>query len=170
MSAWDAVGAIAQSVSALGITLVVFQITEARKSRGLSEVVAHNDTKAHLDARAPRIEVHVDPPVWSPLGGSQGVPQPYPGGTEWHFPQRQDHQLQLQAAATVTNRSEATVRVTFEGDLWEADAPDGRTRRMRPETLVGPQEKVVALLRGGLSVKPPRSTAACAPVSRSRRW
>lgn len=153
MSAWEAVGAIAESISALGIGFVAIQIAEARKSRGLSEVVAYNDTKAQLDARAPRVEVHLDPPVWPPLGGSQGVPQPYPGGTEWHFPQRQDHQLQLQAAVTVTNRSEASVRVTFEGDLWEADAPDGRTRRMRSEMLLGPHEAVTALLRGGLSVK-----------------
>jgi hypothetical protein len=153
MSAWEAVGAIAESVSALGIGILVIQVNEARKSRGLSEVVAYNDTKAHLDARAPRIEVHVEPPVWPPLGASQGVPQPYPGGTEWHFPQGQDHGLLLQAAVTVTNRSEATVRVTFEGDLWESLAPQGRTSPMRSEMLLSPGERVETLLRGGLSVK-----------------
>jgi hypothetical protein len=60
MSAWDAVGAIAESVSALGIGAVVWQISETRKSRGLAEVVAYNDTKAHLDARAPRVGGCID--------------------------------------------------------------------------------------------------------------
>lgn len=108
-----------------------------------------------MDAQAPRVEVHVKPPVWPPLGGSPsgGTPQPYPPTTEWHFPQRQDHQLLLQAQVLVTNRSESTVHVRFEGDLWETDAPDGRPRQMREEMLLAPGEPVGAYLRGGLSLK-----------------
>jgi len=155
MTNWGAVSAIAESVSALGIGLVVFSLAEARRSRGVSEVAAYNDTKARLDAQAPRIEVHVDPPTWPPLGGSPsgGTPQPWPPAHEWHFPRGKEHQLLLQTTVVVGNRSESTVRVTFEGDLWEADSPDGRPRAMRREMLLGPGERIGALLRGGVSVE-----------------
>jgi hypothetical protein len=58
-----------------------------------------------------------------------------------------------QAAVTVSNRSDTSVRVTFDGDLWEVDAPGRHTRRMRAELLLGPRGTVTSLLRGGLNLK-----------------
>jgi hypothetical protein len=153
MSPWDAVGAVAQAVSAAGIGILAFQVTEARRARGVSEVAAYNDTKAHMDARAPRVEVHVLGAVWPPLGGSDGTPQPYPGSVEWHFPQGTSQLLLLQAVVMVVNRGEGTVKISCEGDLWELAAVDGRPRRMPPETLLPPEKSITAYLRGGLSVK-----------------
>ena len=154
MSAWEAVSAVAGSVSAVGIVFLGFQVSEARRARGVSEVAAYNDARGRMDDAAPRVEVHVEPAGWPPLGPSSvGTPQPYPPATEWHFPQRQDQHLLLQTGVVVTNRSESTVYVQFEGDLWEVDSPDGRPRRMRPEMLLGPGEAVRTLMRGGISLK-----------------
>lgn len=155
MTNWSAgITAAGTVVSAGGIVFLARQVGEARLQRGLSETAAYNDARARMDAAAPRVEVHVEPPVWPPLGGSyHGVPQPYEGGQEWHFPQRQDHQLLLQASVVVGNRSEASVHLNFKGDLWESKAPDGRPCAMRSEMLLGPGERVDALLRGGVSLK-----------------
>ena len=81
MTNWSAeTTAIAAVVSAGGVVFVAGQIREARRARGVSEVAAYNDTKARLDEQAARVEVHVDPPAWPPLGGSPsgGTPQPWP--------------------------------------------------------------------------------------------
>jgi hypothetical protein len=156
MTNWSAgTTAIAAVISAGGIGFLAFQVTEARRTRGVAEVATYNDTKARMDAQAPRVEVDVGLPEWPPLGASPtgGTPQPWPPAQEWHFPRGQDHQLLLQAQVRVTNRSESTVHVKFEGDLWEADTPDGRPRKMRSEMLLGPNGNVTALLRGGLSLQ-----------------
>lgn len=157
MTNWSAgITAAGTVVSAGGIGFVAVQVSEARRARGMSEVAAYNDARARMDAAAPRVEVHVSSPAWPPLGDSStgGVPQPYPGGTEWHFPGRQDHRLLLQTELVVINRSERTVRATFEGDLWEIDAPDGRPRQMVREMLLSPAKPTAhAYLRGGVSLK-----------------
>lgn len=81
---------MAAVVSTGGVVFVAGQIREARRARGVPEGAAYNDTRARMDAQAPHVEVHLEPPAWPPLGGSMsgGTPQPYPGSTEWHFPQR----------------------------------------------------------------------------------
>jgi hypothetical protein len=156
MNAWpDVVGAIAESVSALAIGGLFVQFRQSRTALGLSEAAVYNDTRARMEAAAPRVEVHVAPPVWPPCGDSPsgGTPQPYPAATEWHFPRNQGNGLLLQTTVTVTNRSQSTVHAAFEGDLWESDVPDGRPRRMRPQMLLGPGEAVTAQLCGGMSVR-----------------
>jgi hypothetical protein len=152
MSVWDAVGAIGAAVSGLGVSGLVLQLRQSDRAMDQSELTAYGEARGRMDAAAPRVEVHVAPPVWPPLGASQGVPQPWPGGQEWHFPRGQEQQLLLKATVTVTNRSPASVHVEFAGDLWEAEAREGRVPPMRAEMLLGPDETVETVLRGGLSM------------------
>lgn len=121
-----------------GIGFLAVQVSEARRARGMSEVAACNDARAGMDAAALRVEAHVSSPTWPPLGDSptRGAPQPCQGGTEWQFPEPQDHRLLLQAEPVVINRSERTVRATNEGDLWEIDVPGDRPRQMVQEMLL----------------------------------
>lgn len=146
---WTITAAIATAASA---AFVAWQAFETRKATGTAqaalrsaESVALDQTRARLDDQAPRVEVHQENPAWPPLGASAvGMPQPWPGQHEWHFPRDGDVLLALRVDAVITNHSDRAVQVTFNGDLYETGTD--RLTKMRHRMLLRPDETVTTQL------------------------
>ncbi|MEU1180635.1 hypothetical protein ABZ464_23845 [Streptomyces sp. NPDC005820] len=96
-----------------------------------SETVAIDAARTRLDAEAPVVnvrftEVEWPPYAWTPSGMPVGH---WPNGHEWHFPEKENDRIVLQARVVVENQGDRYVNVEYDGDLVKEVE-----RRDRPAT------------------------------------
>ena len=100
-----------------------------------SETVAIDAARTRLDAQAPAVsvrftEVEWPPYAWTPSGMPVGH---WPNGYEWHFPEKEDERIVLQARVVIENRGDRYVNVEYDGDFVKE--VEGRDRPMTSHAL-----------------------------------
>ncbi|MDX3067089.1 hypothetical protein PV518_33780 [Streptomyces sp. ND04-05B] len=127
---WAAIGSIA---TAAGFLVVAWQSYLTRKAVKVSqdalevaqnalvasETVAIDAARARLDAQAPAVSVRLTdiewpPYAWTPSGMPVGH---WPAGYEWHFPEKENERIVLQARVVLENKGDRYVNVEYDGDL-----------------------------------------------------
>jgi hypothetical protein len=147
---WVAVGSLG---TAAGFGVIAYQSALMRKTVKVSqdalqvaqnalvasETVAIDAARTRLDAQAPAVSVRLTEVQWPPYAWSHvGMPvNPWPNGYDWHFPEKENERIVLQARVVVENRGDRYVNVEYDGDLVKEVE-----HRARPATThaLGPQQ------------------------------
>ncbi|MFK0107904.1 hypothetical protein [Streptomyces sp. NPDC091217] len=127
---WVAIGSLG---TAAGFGVIAYQSALMRKTVKVSqdalqvaqnaliasETVAIDAARTRLDAQAPAVSVRFTEVQWPPYAWSHvGMPvNPWPNGYDWHFPEKENERIVLQARVVVENRGDRYVNVEYDGDL-----------------------------------------------------
>ncbi|MGW7168181.1 hypothetical protein ACWGH3_23345 [Streptomyces sp. NPDC054884] len=121
---WTALSACATAAAFVAVAWQSFltrsAVVTAQRALIASEAVALDAARGRLDVEAPNVMVKISEVPWPPLAWTpHGMPiQPFPPGSdEWHFPEKENERLVLQAKVVVENKGTKHVSVEYEGDL-----------------------------------------------------
>ncbi|MFE2540994.1 hypothetical protein [Actinacidiphila glaucinigra] len=130
--------AVTAVISLIALLAVAWQSFLTRSGVDVSQAVLLAGDRGRLDDRAPEVSVRLEEPTWPLLAWSHlGMPcNPWPGGHDWHFPEREGDRTVLQAAVVLENLSGRAIEARFEGDFAVA-AEDNRELRA-PSPLIVP--------------------------------
>lgn len=121
---WTALSACATAAAFIAVAwqsvLTRSAVVTAQRALIASEAVALDAARGRLDVEAPNVTVKISEVPWPPLAWtSHGMPvQPFPPGSDvWHFPEKENERLVLQAKVVVENKGAKHVSVEYGGDF-----------------------------------------------------